>query len=114
MVLPLPRQGNPEEDNMKITTNNKPRPMVCLADLPAEVQKDFDYVREQGDLLPRFVQYKGWWYDVHDTMRCPGAEAPAEQRHAFKGWDSYISETFFSGVVFRLIGDDVIVGRYFV
>jgi hypothetical protein len=29
-------------------------------------------------------------------------------------WDSIVSETFFSGVLFRLVGDDqVIVGQYF-
>ena len=29
---------------MEIITNNKPRPMLALADLPAKTQLDFDYV----------------------------------------------------------------------
>lgn len=100
---------------MKITTNNKPRPMVCLACLPADVQKDFDYITGDDVYTPRLVQYKGAWYDVYDTMTVRRPLGGAYVRE-FTGWDSYISETFFSGVVFRIVGpasDDVIVGRYF-
>lgn len=101
---------------MNIITNNIPRPLRCVLDLPAKAQKEFDYIEGDERFDFRLVQYKGAWYDVYDTMRCPGAETPAEQRHAFKGWDSYISETFFSGVLFRFTdpaSDEVIVGRYF-
>ena len=90
---------------MNIITNNIPRPLRCVLDLPAKAQKEFDYIEGDERFDPRLVQYKGEWYDVYDTMYCPET-----------GWDSYISETFFSGVLFRLTGpasDEVIVGRYF-
>ncbi len=93
---------------MNIITNNIPRPLRCVLDLPEKAQKDFDYIKGDDRYTPRIVQYKGEWYDVYDTMHCPG--------DAFAGWDSYISETFFSGVLFRITGpasDDIIVGRYF-
>jgi hypothetical protein len=93
---------------MIITTNNRPRPLACLADLPAKTQLDFDYV-ENYDLSYRFVQYKGHWYDVYDSQSVT-RELGFDQ---FKGWDSIVSDSFFSGILFRLVGDDeVIVGRY--
>lgn len=98
---------------MQIITNNVPRSLLALHELPAKTQLDFDYVREEGSYSPRFVQYKGWWYDVDDTQAVRysrGGSAMTE----FDGWDSFVSETFFSGVLFKLgDNDDVIVGRYF-
>ena len=99
---------------MNIITNNRPRPMVCLADLPAKVQKDFDYITGayDGKFDLRFVQYKGEWYDVDDSQAVRysrGGSAMTE----FDGWDSFVSDSFFSGVLFKLCDDDtVIVGRY--
>jgi hypothetical protein len=93
-----------------IITNNKPRPLACLLDLPDNVRADFDYVAKDGDYTARFVRYLGCWYDVYDSQSIT-RELGFDQ---FKGWDGIVSETFFSGVLFRLVGDDeVIVGRYF-
>lgn len=95
---------------MQIITNNKPRPLVALADLPEKTQADFDYVREEACWLPRFVQYKGAWYDVYDSQNID-RELGFDQ---FKGWHGIVSDSFFSGVLFRLCDDEqVIVGRYF-
>jgi len=95
---------------MDIITNNHQRQMACLAELPDNVRADFDYVNEDERYCPRFVQYKGHWYDVYDSQSIT-RELGFDQ---FKGWDGIVSETFFSGVLFRLVGDDeVIVGRYF-
>jgi hypothetical protein len=94
---------------MIITTNNRPRPLACLADLPAKVQADFDYVKEGAEYYPSFVQYKGEWYDVYDSQSIT-RELGFDQ---FKGWHGIQSDSFFSGILFRLVGDDeVIVGRY--
>jgi len=92
---------------MNIITNNRPRPLACLLDLPEKVRAEFDYV-ENYDLSYRFAQYLGCWYDVYDSQAC------GVGFDQFKGWDGIVSETFFSGVLFRFVGDDeVIVGRYF-
>jgi hypothetical protein len=94
---------------MNIITNNRPRPLACLLDLPAKVRAEFDYV-ENYDLSYRFVQYLGHWYDVYDSQSIT-RELGFDQ---FKGWDGVVSDSFFSGILFRLVGDDeVIVGRYF-
>jgi hypothetical protein len=92
---------------MKIITNNHPRPLACLAELPGKVRAEFDYVGD-GDYTARFVQYKGHWYDVYDSQAC------GVGFDQFKGWDGIVSETFFSGVLFRFADEDqVIVGQYF-
>jgi hypothetical protein len=98
------------ESEMKIITNNRPRPMACFADLPAKVQADFDYVMLADHYSPRFVQYKGEWYDVYDSQSIT-RELGFSQ---FAGWHGIQSDSFFSGVLFKLCDDDtVIVGRYF-
>lgn len=95
---------------MEIITNNVPRVLVALADLPAKTQLDFDYVLLSDAYSPRFVQYKGCWYDVYDSQNITH-ELGFDQ---FKGWHGIVSDSFFSGVLFKLCdNDDVIVGRYF-
>lgn len=107
---------------MDITTNNHQRPLVCLAALPDNVRSDFDYVSEH-DYANRFVQYRGAWYDVYDTQAIRtrpdhpmGWAMVVAEASPFADWDSIVSETFFSGVVFRWGAEDdtVVVGRYFV
>ena len=92
---------------MKIITNNIPRPLACFLDLPEKIRQDFDYIDDSYDL--RFVQYKSVWYDVWDSMNCPWFEAPAATRHAFSGWDGYISDSYFSGVLFKFADEDCVV-----
>jgi hypothetical protein len=106
---------------MQIITNNRPRPMACFADLPAKVQADFDYVMLADHYSPRFVQYKGEWYDVDDTQAirtAPGAPmgwvVVVEKDSPLVDWHGIQSDSYFSGVLFKLCDDDtVIVGRYF-
>lgn len=93
---------------MEIITNNKPRPMVALWELPPQAAKDFDYVKDDGSC--RFVKYKGHWMDCFD-MQSISRELGFSQ---FSGWHGIASDTYFSGVLVRFVDDnDVIVGRYF-
>lgn len=96
---------------VKIKTNNAPRPLVPLCDLPKNVQADFDYVNED-DYECRFVQYKGTWYDVFDTQ-VVGTARGGSAVVGFEGWDSFLSDSFFSGVLFRMVGEShVVCGTY--
>jgi hypothetical protein len=106
---------------MNIITNNKPYDLRSLDELPAKVQQDFDYVREVQDYTRRFVYYRGAWYDVHDSqyicVMSPGRMGHAmhvNANHKFAAWHAVVSETFFSGVLFKFLPDDrVVCGRYF-
>jgi hypothetical protein len=93
-----------------------------VADLPERAQADFDYIMGDDRYTARLVRYKGHWYDVHDTQAIhtrPGAPMGwamvVAEASPLADWHSIISETYFSGIVFRLGADDtVVVGRYFV
>ena len=99
---------------LEITTNNHPRELLCRADLPAKAAAYFDYVNEEESYSPRFVRYRGEWYDVEDTMSTREL-LPECGHHDLRGWHRYISDTFFSGVVFRYVDDfeRVICGRFY-
>ena len=106
---------------MEIITNWIPRNMVAKYELPAEVQKDFDY-NEDDDYSNRYVQYKGQWIDAYDTQRIE-----MEKEGSRMGWamrvhpgspvglfDAIISDSYFSGTLLKFVGDDqVIVARYY-
>ena len=95
---------------LKIHTNGRKRPLYTLADLPEKAQAEFDYVLLCDAYSPRFVQYKGWWYDVYDSQNVT-RELGFDQ---FKGWHGIVSDSYFSGVLFKLCDDDTVVcGRYF-
>lgn len=93
---------------MRIITNNRPRPLVALCELPAKVQAEFDYIVGDDAYTPRLVQYKGAYYDVYDCQ-CIDRELGFDQ---LKGWHGVVFDSFFSGVLFRIADDSVVVGRY--
>ena len=102
---------------MRVITNWAPRALVSLQDLPAKAQKDFDYIKSDDEYSPRLVQYRGAWYDVYDTQ----VIEKGDKQHPV-GWamrvhpdsplakfDSIISDSCFSGVLFKLVGDDEVI-----
>ena len=104
---------------MEIKTDHKYRPLKLLCELPDEVAKDFEYA--QGNLTPRFVKYKGGWYDTHDTQRITtepylmGWDMPVAKDHILAKWDAVLWDTFFSAMVYKFSEDweSVIVGVYY-
>ena len=105
---------------MNITTDNKWRPLASLTDLPAKAMKEFEYIDEDSIHDLRFVKYKGVWYDTVDTQRITvgnsfrGWDMYVTKDHPFAKWSSVISDSFFSGILFKFNEDfeQVIVGRY--
>ena len=104
---------------MGIKTDHKYRPLKALFELPEKVAKDFDYVKE--DCTPRFVKYKGQWYDTADTQRITaeshrmGWDMQVGKDHILAKWDAILWDTFFSAMVYKFSEDweSVIVGRYY-
>jgi hypothetical protein len=100
-------------DTLKIITNNVPRDI--LWDLPESDRKEFDYIKwsdvDNGIESVAFVNYKGQLYDLNDTE----GVFPAD-----RSW-FYVSDSFFSGVLFRYPADEfgtydteqIICGRYY-
>lgn len=101
---------------MKIITNSKPRELVTFHDIPKKAQSDFDYVTDDAQCEYRFIQYKGSWYDTYDTQRIGvdigqfmGWAMAVEKDSPLSKWHAVISESYFSGVIFRFNGEDMVV-----
>lgn len=100
-----------------ILTDNCARDLHCVADLKARDAARFDYIDISADgFVLRLVKYRGSWYDIDDM--CSTRELPAYGGLGeLRRWTAYVSDTYFSGIVFRWADDDcesVIVGRYYV
>lgn len=107
----------------QLITNNIPRQLQSLLDLPEKQRADFDYLSEDDAYSARFVQYRGEWYDAFDTQRIEldnGRAHPMGWAHychpgePMARFDSVITDTYFSGILFRFTDDElVIVARFY-
>jgi hypothetical protein len=100
-----------------ITTNNRRREILDGYQLTAKEREEFDYVDwaaiEEGSDSRSFVRYRG---DVLDLNDMDGITPEGSLREA--GWDTYTSDSFSSGLVFRYVkadygSYDVVVGSYY-
>lgn len=98
-----------------ITTNNVPRDVIPWYELTLKERDQFGYMDwraiEDGREYAEFFRFKGQLYDLNDMERLCGCGMP----HILSGWDNYISDSFFSGIVikYRDNGERVIVGTYY-
>ncbi len=106
--------------DVTIITNNVPREIIEGWDVPANVREDFDYVDwdavDRGEDSASFFRYKGEWYDLGDIpSRSP--HVPTNEPDPFAGWDGLAPDSFFSGILVRLVPEDhyetIIVGRFY-
>jgi hypothetical protein len=99
--------------SVTIKTNHTPREcttgMYLWGCLKQQLKAQFNYLTEDEFDYAEFFQYRGDWYSVGEFVRV--IAAPHEHLY---GWDGYISDSYFSGVVMKYCYDGtVIVGRYF-
>lgn len=100
---------------LEIRTNHHPRPVVDAWELTPKERAEFDYLDwaaiEKGEDSASFVRYRGELYDLSDFEWTGGLGAP----DAFKAWDGYRSDSFFSGLVIRYTDESceyLVVGLY--
>ena len=104
---------------LRIITNNHRREVLYWPELTQAEQREHDWILEsdtQDIDTVEFFRYKGWTYCLSDIMRVE-SYAPVE----FQGWDGYVSETFFSGILVKYAREDdwgidydhVIVASYY-
>lgn len=90
---------------LTIRTNNVPREMEPAILIPANAQKDFDYLSEDERMESRIVQYKGIYYDVYDFASVNQTD--------LKGWDGVHADSYYSGVLVRMVdATSVVMGTY--
>jgi len=97
---------------MNIKTNNQPRRLLFACEFSGaertKLRKQFDWMSDKKfDLTCSFFKYRGRYYHFAEFLANPNPNG------MFKGWHAICSESSFSGVLIKLCGDDVIVGRYY-
>jgi hypothetical protein len=105
---------------MTVITNNVPRDILDASDLTLEERKEFDYLDwsalEEGTDSASFFRYRGQIYDLGEFSSSWGIMREGSLPVSLKGWDGYITDTFFSGIVVRYVTpefDTIIVGRMY-
>lgn len=100
---------------MKIRTNNVPREILSDHQLTAAERAQHDYLDwdaiDRGEDSASFVRYMGHAYSLSEFMRVdPDGDLAAA------GWHGCAADSFFSGVLIRLVEVDhdtyAVVGRY--
>lgn len=115
-------------NDMTIRTNNVPRYLIDAWELTPKEREEFDYLNwdaiEKGEDSATFFRYRGQLYDFSEFSRIipQGSKSchPMEcDNPAFAGWDGYISDSFFSGLLVKYAREDgrideerIIVGMY--
>lgn len=86
---------------MKIITNNQPRQLIYGYELTEKQKQDFDYLDDIDN--QDFVRYKGNLYDVSEFI------STFYQCDSLKDWDGYSSDSYFSGVLIKMIDSDTAI-----
>lgn len=93
---------------MEIRTNNIPRDLIGWYQLSEKEREEFDYLDwaaiDDGRDSATFFKYKGRLYDLGEFVITP---------ESLKPWDGMAGDSAFSGVLIRLVDDQIIVGQYF-
>jgi len=85
-----------------IVTNHVPRFTIDAFELSDDERSQFDYLDwdaiDRGEDSASFVRYRGWLYDVGEFVRVDDLY-----------WHGIATDTFFSGVLIRLVDDETVV-----
>lgn len=120
MTRPLPRRGtvvfSPADEHAlyatSVRSNGVRRQILSWEDLTPAEQKEHDWAAPSdpdGYSHHKFIRYRRWATPLAEFQRlAPEGELGAA------GWDGVASDSYFSGLVLRLVDDDdgVIVGTY--
>jgi len=101
--------------NLTIRTNNQPRDVLFWHDLSPAEQAEFSYLdSEEKRESARFGRYRGWIYNLHNMERDMSRGLEGSMPEAFHGWDDFLCQSYFSGILIRWIdnGERVIFARY--
>ena len=107
---------------MKIITNNHVRDILYWWDLTDKEKLEFDWITDNKDHDPdefQFFKYKDWIYCLSDFLRYGKGSLMGQLPNDFNGWDSYTSDSFFSGILIKFpdrnnwdLENGIIVGWY--
>ena len=94
-----------------VKTNNVPRDLISAFQLSSaqytKLRAEYDWMEDQDFDYAMFFNYRGQVYTLADFMRTEGDILR-------DGWQGILNETFFSGIVVKIIEscERIVVGRY--
>jgi hypothetical protein len=97
--------------SLSIKTNNVPRDLISAFELNSaqrsKLRKEFDYLSDEEFDCSMFFKYRGELYSLEDFLRTEGDLLA-------KGWQGILNDTYFSGLVVKIVEscESVVVGRY--
>jgi hypothetical protein len=102
-----------------IITNHHPRDIIDAWELSPAERTQFEYLDWEaigrGDDSASFFRYRGDLFDLGEFSSFWGLNRDGGLPAEFAGWDGYISDTYFSGIVVRYVApeyDAVVVARF--
>ena len=92
---------------MQIKSNYKRRFLLTDVDVPKKVLDEYDWL-DDDEKTDGWMKYKDQYYHLSDFMWIPA------DIKDMKGWDGYMSDSFFSGIVIKVFyyTDEYIIGTY--
>lgn len=105
---------------IRITTNRVPRDVVEGYELSADERERFDYLDwariDDGRESASFFRYRGETYDLAEFAADWGISKGSGLPVELRGWDGYMTDSYFSGMVVRYVEgmERVVVGRLLV
>ena len=103
---------------LTIRTNHHHVPLIDAWELSPKERAEFDYIDWQaiddGLDSATFFRYRGTLYDLGEFSRDWGITKDTGLPESLRQWDGYLSDSFFSGIVVRIVddGESVIVGTF--
>ena len=95
--------------NVRIITNHHWRPFQYLYEFPEDDQKtiksDYDYMEDETLESSYFFVYRNRFYSLDDFMSLHNKVHCPNPPDFMKGWDGYLNDSFFSGILIKLSED---------
>lgn len=93
---------------MEVISNYHARPTFYGWELTEKERKEFDYYNDEEIKTAEFFRFKGEIYDLAQFMY--------DRQNHFHGWDGYMNDSFYSGVLVKYPDDPntegIIVGWF--
>lgn len=94
-------------DKIMLIHKGRKQRTLTWHELTKKERKEFDYLdTEERRLQAVFVRYKKWVYDLDDFCYIGKNLAPHPQRPEWEKYDGYQSDSFFSGVLMKIVENE--------
>lgn len=95
---------------MDIRTNGHTRRLYAVADVPAKVQEQFDYIVGDDCFYDRLFKYQDYWYDVHEFMHIVKRSSSRDMMammvdddSPLLAWTGCQTDSYFSAILIRMV-----------